>query len=203
MLPLSFRQTNKNVEVDASSINWDNSEISGCYPCQDWVFYNSVQLRKRFISSPFCDCVKMQISSLNENIFRLFDRQIFSLWQITLRSQSVLNFSIFFCQLNNSLHPTVYISPLALIANISRCFPTCSKISHKVRIVQWAPALPPLCVIYFLLVTVIDQIYSIRSEIFVFSFCRRKPGGWRATAENSAKIIEQREVTKTLRCCAR
>ena len=88
---------------------------------------STVELRKRFISSLFCDCVEvwMQISSLNENIFRLFDRQIFSLRQITLRSPSALNFSIFFCQLNNSLHfsPCLHCKYLEMFPNLFQDLP--------------------------------------------------------------------------------
>ena len=80
MLPLSFTQTNKMLKrMRHPSIEITQKSVGVTLVKIECTYYNSIQLRKRFISSLVTVTVKMQISSLNENIFRLFDRQIFSL----------------------------------------------------------------------------------------------------------------------------
>ena len=80
MLPLSFTQTNKMLKrMRHPSIEITQKSLGVTLVKIECTYYNSIQLRKRFISSLVTVTVKMQISSLNENIFRLFDRQIFSL----------------------------------------------------------------------------------------------------------------------------
>ena len=148
-----------------SSISWDNGEISQSYllSCRSTlVHYISGE---RFIFSSWRSWNIFPAAS-HGDILRVTDPKS----------------PIFSCQLNNSRQsqlitdsthsPCTDCKYLEMFPNLFQDLPpsrNCT-ISHH-------PSLSFPVVIYFLLVTVIDQIYSITLEIFVFSLYLRRVSG--------------------------
>ena len=135
--------------------------------CTMYILQLNTTEKKIYFFASFSVTAKMQISSLNENIFRLFDRQIFSLWQITLRSPSVLNFSIFFCQLNNSLHfsPCLHCKYLEMFPNLFQDLP-----QSKNCTMSSAPSHPCVSFIFCWLQSLTRFTPLDRKHLFFFLF---------------------------------